>query len=114
MRPSLAAVLLVYLTACSNLTADQQAKIQEVLKVACNVDGAVVPVAQPIVATLGQSGSAATSTDLLVHPEVVAACSALNGTPASVTQVNQSAIVTGNSSASGTSTPASTAAPPAN
>ena len=55
------------------------------LTVACNVDGIVVPLAQPIVATLGPAGATTTNVDLLVHPAVVAACKALNGVPASVT-----------------------------
>ena len=85
MRRNTALALLVCLSACSNMTPDQQAKIAQVLTVACNVDGVVVPVAQPIVATLGPAGAATTNMDLLVHPAVVAACKALNGVPASVT-----------------------------
>ena len=47
MRRNTALALLVCLSACSNMTPDQQAKIAQVLTVACNVDGVVVPVAQP-------------------------------------------------------------------
>ena len=76
MRRNLALPLLVGLSACSNLTPEQHAKIRQVLTVACNVDGVVVPVAQPIVATLGQAGATAADVDLLVHPAVVEACKA--------------------------------------
>ena len=58
------------------------------LTVACNVDGIVVPVAQPIVATLGQPGATAASVDLLVHPAVVEACKRVSGVPVSVTEVS--------------------------
>ena len=44
---------------------------------------------QPIVATLGAGGATAATLDsLLVHPAVVAACNAVNGTPASATVVS--------------------------
>jgi len=33
---------------CSDLAPEQQAAIRQVLTVACNVDGMVVPVAQPV------------------------------------------------------------------
>ena len=81
-----AAYLSAGLSACSSLTPNQQAKVTQALAVACNVDGAVVPVAQPVVATLGNGGAAAASLDsLLVHPAVVAACQQLGGKPAGVT-----------------------------
>jgi hypothetical protein len=74
------------LSACGNIPPDQQAKVTQALAVACNVDGAVVPVAQPVVATLGPSGTTVVGADsLLVHPAVVAACQRLGGTPAGVT-----------------------------
>jgi hypothetical protein len=74
--------------ACSNVSPDQQAQIQQALTVACNVDGAVVPLAQPVVATLGPGGATAATLDtLLVHPAVVAACKTVNGTPVSATPV---------------------------
>jgi hypothetical protein len=85
MRRPLAAALLACLPACSNLTPEQQATIRQVLTVACNVDGIVVPVAQPVVATLGPASNTATDVDLLVHPAVVEACKAVNGVPASAT-----------------------------
>lgn len=88
MRRSTALALLVYLSACHSMTPEQQATIQQVLTVACNVDGVVVPVAQPIVATLGPVGATGANIDLLVHPAVVAACKALNGVPASVTSAS--------------------------
>ena len=72
--------LVASLSACGNVPPDQQAQV------ACNVDGAVVPVAQPVVATLGPSGATVAGMDsLLVHPAVVAACQRLGGTPAGVT-----------------------------
>ena len=76
-------ILLACLAAsCSNMTPAQQ----QALTVACNVDGAIVPAAQPVVATMGTGGAMAESIDsLLVHPAVVAACASLKGTPASVT-----------------------------
>lgn len=76
-------ILLACLAAsCSNMTPAQQ----QALRVACNVDGAIVPAAQPVVASMGSGGATAATIDsLLVHPAVVAACAALNGTPASVT-----------------------------
>lgn len=87
MRHICALALAIGLPACGNLSSEQQAKIQQALMVACNVDGVLVPVAQPVVATLGQAGAAVATADLLVHPEVVAACKAISGTPASVTPV---------------------------
>lgn len=91
------ALCVAIVAACSNLPPDQQAKIQQALVVACNVDGVVVPIAQPIVATLGAGGATAATLDsLLVHPAVVAACNAVNGTPASVTVVNPPVIVPAN------------------
>jgi hypothetical protein len=95
MRLNLAAIchvsalpLLACLSACGNLPADQQAKIQQALSVACTIDGVIVPIAQPIVADLGSSGAIAASVDgLLVHPAVVAACQQLGGAPASAVPV---------------------------
>ena len=86
MRRIFAPALLVCLSACGNLTPEQHARIKAVLTVACNVDGVVVPVAQPIVATLGQVGATTASVDLLVHPAVVEACKRVSGVPVSVTQ----------------------------
>lgn len=80
-------LLLSCLTTCGTPTPQQQAKIAEILTVACNVDGVIVPLAQPIVATMGAAGATASSVDLLVHPAVVAACQALQGVPAGVTPV---------------------------
>ena len=85
MRRILVPALLAGLAACGNLTAEQQATVQKALTVACNVDGVLVPVAQPVVASLGQPGATAATVDsLLVHPAVVAACQKLGGTPAAV------------------------------
>jgi len=78
--------LVASLSACGSISPAQQAQVTQALAVACNVDGAVVPVAQPVVATLGPSGASVASVDsLLVHPAVVAACQRLGGTPAGVT-----------------------------
>jgi hypothetical protein len=93
MRQTTLAAIAVYglpliasLSACGNLPPERQAKVTQALAVACDVDGAVVPLAQPVVATLGRGGSAAASLDgLLVHPVVVAACLRLGGMPAGVT-----------------------------
>jgi hypothetical protein len=84
MRSSLALPLLACLSACSDMTPEPQAKVRQVLTVACNVDGVVVPVAWPIVANLGSTGATAANADLLVHPAVVEACKALSGVPAKV------------------------------
>ena len=89
MRRNFALSLLVGLSACGNLTPDQNATISTVLTVACNVDGVVVPVAQPIVAPLGQPGATAAGVDLLMHPAVVEACKRLSGVPVSVTGVSR-------------------------
>ncbi len=88
MRCILALPLLAWLSACSNVTPEQQATIRQVLTVACDVDGMVVPVAQPIVATLGPVGATAAQVDLLVHPAVVEACKTIKGIPVSVTPVD--------------------------
>ena len=85
MRRFAALPLLACLGAC-NLTPAQQAQLTETLAVACNVDGALVPVAQPVIASLGRNAEKAANVDtLLVHPAVVAACAALKGTPVSAT-----------------------------
>jgi hypothetical protein len=93
MRRTFALSLLGCLSACSNMTPQQEAMIEQVLSVACNVDGVVVPVAQPVVATLGPVGASAANVDLLVHPAVVAACKAVSGVPVSVTPVTPPAAV---------------------
>jgi len=100
MRRYFALPALVVLCACSNMTPSQQATIQQALTVACNVDGTIVPVAQPIVATLGPAGATATNVDLLVHPAVVAACKSLNGVPAGVTPTSPPEAVPDNASTS--------------
>jgi hypothetical protein len=100
MRRSLATIsrvcalpILAVLAGCANLPPDQQAKVQQMLTVACLVDGVVVPVAQPVVATLGSAGAAAAGVDsLLVHPAVVTACSQLGGAPASATPVSPAGV----------------------
>jgi hypothetical protein len=87
MRRIMALPLLACLSACSNVTPEQQATIRQVLTGACNVDGVVIPLAQPIVATLGPAGATAAQVDLLVHPAVIEACKTINGVPMSVTPV---------------------------
>lgn len=86
MQRHFAVLLLACLAACGNVTPSQQAQIAQAVTVACNVDGVLVPVAQPVVANLGPGGATVANVDtLLVHPTVVAACTALKGTPASAT-----------------------------
>jgi hypothetical protein len=86
MRRIFALPVLVCVYACSNTTPTQQAQINQALSVICNVDGVLVPVAQPVVASTGPGGATAADVDsLLVHPAVVAACASLKGTPASAT-----------------------------
>jgi hypothetical protein len=88
MRRIFALSLLSSLVACGNLTPDQQAQITQELIVACAVDGKLVPLASPVVASLGTGGAAAANVDnLLVHPAVVAACNAIGGSPASAKPV---------------------------
>jgi hypothetical protein len=84
MRRNIAVLLLACLSACTS-AAPQPATLTQVLTVACVVDGVLVPIAQPVVASLGQGGATASNVDsLLVHPAVIAACKGLNGSPASV------------------------------
>jgi hypothetical protein len=88
MRRIFALPLLVCVYACTTTTPTQQAQITQALSVICSVDGVLVPVAQPVVASIGPNGTAAANVDsLLVHPAVVAACASLQGKPASVTSV---------------------------
>ena len=83
-RLSGAIVAACLLTAC-NLTPAQQAQVQIALSVACNVDGLLVPIAQPVVAGLVPSAAGVVALDqALVHPAVVQACAAVGGAPASV------------------------------
>lgn len=59
---------------------------QQYLRVACDVDGAMVALGAPILVGLAPSTSDIVATDLaLVHPAVMAACATLNGKPAAVT-----------------------------
>jgi hypothetical protein len=91
MQNKSALLVLACVSACANPTPQQQARLTEILTVACNVDGVIVPLAQPVVATMGTVGATASTVDLLVHPSVVAACQALKGVPAGVTPVVASA-----------------------
>jgi hypothetical protein len=88
MRCIRALATFAFLSACANLPPDRQAALQRSLMVACNVDGVLVPLAQPVVASLGSAGAAASGVDgLLVHPAVVAACQLFGGVPSSVVPV---------------------------
>lgn len=78
---------IIFLLALGACTAQQQAGATQALRVACQVDGAVVPLAQPVVASLGPAGASVAGADALVHPAVVAACATLGGTPVSATPV---------------------------
>jgi hypothetical protein len=100
---SIALPLLACLGACGNMTTSQQAQATQALSVACNVDGVLVPIAQPVVAALGPNGATAAGVDsLLVHPAVVAACAAIQGAPASVTPVGAATSVPAATAASST------------
>ena len=82
---------LCLLTACNKLSPAQQAQVQLALSVACNVDGAVVPIAQPVIAGLVPGAAGVVTLDqALVHPAVVQACATLGGAPASVKPVSPS------------------------
>jgi hypothetical protein len=81
-------LLIASLSACDSLPPDRQANLQQALVVACNIDGVMTPLAQPMVATLGSGGASLAATDsLLVHPAVVAACQQIGGTPVGVRPV---------------------------
>jgi hypothetical protein len=100
---SIALPLLACLGACGNMTTSQQAQATQALAVACNVDGVLVPIAQPVIAALGPNGATAAGVDsLLVHPAVVAACAAIQGAPASVTPVGAATSVPAATAASST------------
>jgi hypothetical protein len=88
MRCFHALATLAFLSACANLPPDKQASLQQVLMVACDVDGVLVPIAHPVVAALGPAGATASGVDsMLVHPAVVAACRLAGGVPSSVDTV---------------------------
>ena len=73
-----AASLLAGCTAAGGLT--PQATVA--LQVACQVDGAVQPIAAGVVSGLSPAGATVASADsLMVHPAIVAACAKLGGTP---------------------------------
>ncbi len=92
--------MLACLPGCGNTPPPQ---VAQAFAVACTIDGSIVPLAEPVVASLGTGGAAAADVDaVLVHPAVVAACQAVDGTPARVV-----AIVTPSPApASGNPTPA--------
>ena len=65
--------------ACS---ANQQAAAQKAIGIGCMVDGAVQPIAAPVLAAAVPSTAGAVTADtLLVHPAIVAACAAVKGVP---------------------------------
>lgn len=77
MRKLIALLAVLALAGC-----DTPAAVPQQLKVACAVDGAVVPLADPMIALLVPSAAPAVGVDqLLVHPAVVATCAALGGSP---------------------------------
>ncbi len=78
-------ILLVALLLLGCADPAQQAKLDQALLVACDIDGVVVPVAVPVVVSTGQGGATVANDALLVHPAVVQACAALKGKPAGVT-----------------------------
>jgi hypothetical protein len=80
--------LFASLSGCANPTPDQQARIMRALVVACDVDGAVVPLAQPVLTVLAPDAANSASVGMTVlHPAVVAACQQIGGAPAGVTPV---------------------------
>ena len=84
MKHTLAILPILALAACAadgSLTPQGQ----KALAIACNVDGVVVPIAQPVVAGAGSAGATAAGVDaLLVHPLVVQYCQAQGGKPVAV------------------------------
>ena len=83
-----AACLLAGCTAAGGLTPQATMALQ----VACQVDGAVQPIAAGVVSGLSPAGASVASADsLMVHPAVVAACAKLGGTPVVGTPTGASA-----------------------
>jgi hypothetical protein len=88
MRCTRALAIFAFLSACADLPPDRQESLQQALMVACNVDGVLVPLAQPVVASLGSTGATVSGVDsLLLHPAVAAACRLYGGVPSSVVPV---------------------------
>lgn len=78
----MAIMLPVMLGACA-IDPATKAQLQQAVKVACDVDGMVVPIADPVVLGLvPQSAPIITVDQALVHPAVVAVCKGYGGTPA--------------------------------
>lgn len=72
-------------SACTS-TGQLTPQAQQIITVACNVDALAQPVAQTIAPELAPELTPVTTIDAaLVHPAVVQACKAVNGTPSSVT-----------------------------
>jgi hypothetical protein len=73
----LAALGVLFLVGCS---ADQAAKVQAAVLVACRVDAVAQPIVVALAPLAGQQVALAGALDAqLVHPAVVAACAALGG-----------------------------------
>ena len=107
-----AACLLAGCTAAGALT--PQATVA--LQVACQVDGAVQPIAAGVVSGLSPAGATIASADsLMVHPAVVAACAKIGGTPVVGTPTGASATgivtVTVPAAAAAAAAPAAAATP---
>ena len=85
--PPAAAVAMLLLVGAVTLSAcspAQQAQSQQVIAIACDVDGAIQPAAVSLAPLAGAGGVAVASVDAaLVHPAVIAACKAFNGRPVS-------------------------------
>jgi len=90
--------------ACS---ASQQAAAQKAIGIGCMVDGAIQPIAAPVLAAaIPSTAGGVTADTLLVHPAIVAACAAEKGVPVAT---ESSAPTTAATPA--TTAPATTAAP---
>lgn len=83
MRKLLLVVLLA-LSACAGSVPPAQLTN---LKIACAVDGALVPLADPMIAAAVPAAAPAVGVDLLVvHPAVVALCASVGGSPVAVAE----------------------------
>ena len=78
------ALALALLTACaSGMSSGTKSAL---VNVACNLDKAAAGPVLQVVADLGNTGAAVVTADqLLVHPQVVAACAKYGGTPGNAT-----------------------------
>jgi hypothetical protein len=86
------AVSALAMSACTS-TGQLTPEAQQIITIACNVDGFAQPVAVTVAPALGPEVAAAAAFDAaLVHPAVQAACKGVGGAPASVT-VTPAAVV---------------------